>query len=339
MCPSLLRKDHQTRLVIGICTQQRDVLLRRLLNSILEQPAPREYTVHIIIIDNNTVPMNAKTLQGLPTRFDIKSIHEPNPGLVFARNRALQEAITADADWFIGVDDDEWVEKDWLAQIIAGIESQASLIQIGHCAFVYDDRLSPFLPPIQRPTAPAGMPPIIQATSNFVMHRSVFDPDVGYGMDFDPNFNESGGEDLEFFMRAKHQFGVAATSLPDAIAYENWNGVRATLPYRLKRAMRTQIAFYRIAKVHRKKGLDGNRLRNTQHIVLVTNRQLIYGLGYLVGGLGMLPFRRQTGQRMIGHALLRWARAAAVVPFVMGTTTLAYGPRAPHETIPRLNPK
>lgn len=311
-------------ILIGVCTRQRNALLRRLINSIQTQPLPSGYSVEILVIDNNDEPMTLQNLVGLPARFPISVVHERHIGLVHARNRALDEATTRGADWFVGVDDDEWVASDWLAEVVAGTQTATSPVMIAPCRYVYEG-LSHFLTPWQLPQRPLGSRPLVMATSNFVIHRRVFDKTKGAGLRFDLSFNECGGEDLEFFLRAERVHGWVPYWLPDAIVYENWNGNRATLRYRLTRTLRIQISAYQVARLHRRLGIHGSRAGNIMRVLLRVNRHTIYGAFGMICGLAMFPFRPGKGRHLIGGALERGARAIAVLPFIFQKTPVAYG--------------
>lgn len=232
------RQRRQKHIVIGICTRQRNTLLCRLIDSIMTQDAPIAFSVELLIVDNNDRPTAADAIDGMPGPFPITVVHEAQAGLVFARNRALDEASARQADWFIRLDDDEWVAPDWLSNLIIGMSTHGRPILIAPCRYIYDDHLSPFRRPFQIAKQTAGAAPAILATSNFAIERCIFCPETGSGLRFDPAFNESGGEDVEFFLRARRAFNWAPASWPSAVAYENWNGERATLGYHLKRTLR-----------------------------------------------------------------------------------------------------
>lgn len=318
----------QQHIVIGVCTRQRNALLCRLINSIMAQAVPTDYSVELLVVDNNESPTADNALSGLSGPFPITVVHEPQAGLVHARNRSLDEAVARWADWFLGLDDDEWVAADWLSCFISGLETMGRPVLMGPCERVYDQTLSPFLRAFQFPVRPLGDLPSVIATGNFAIHRSVFDPAHGPGLRFDMAFNESGAEDFEFFMRAKRQFGLEAASYPPARVYEDWNGVRATLGYGLTRAMRAQLNAYRANRIHRQAGIFGNRTRNTMRIMKHANRQMFVGLGSLALGLAYLPFNATQGRHLIGDAMSKGARVSAIFPFIFGSSPKAYGQSA-----------
>ncbi len=316
------------RIVIGVCTRQRNALLRRLIDSIGEQQIPSAYDVGILVVDNNDVPTATKALVGLSGQFPVTVVHEPQIGLVHARNRALDKAVARGADWFIGVDDDEWVADDWLARFIAAFETMRGPVLMAPCRYVYDDTLSPFLAPRQLPTNSRGARPAVMSTGNYALHRRVFDPRHGPGLRFDPAFNESGAEDLEFFLRAERTCGWVAAWVPDAVVFENWDGVRATLRYRMARSLRNQISAYQVARLHRRLGYHGSRLGNLVRVVMRVNRNMVLGTVSMAAGVALLPFAWRRGPVMIGKALERFVCAWAVLPFVFGASPVAYGARA-----------
>ena len=322
------QRSPQQRIVIGICTRQRNALLCRLINSIMAQAVPKAYSVELLVVDNNDSPMAADALSGLSGPFPITVVHEPRAGLVFARNRSLDEAVALQADWFLGLDDDMWVAGDWLSCFVAGLETIGRPVLMGPCERIYDNTRSPFLRAFQFPVRPLGDFPSVIATGNCAIHRCVFDPENGAGLRFDIAFNESGGEDFEFFMRAKRTFGWDAASYPLARTYEDWDGVRGTLGYWLSRAMRGQLNVYRANRTHRQAGIFGSRKRNTTRILTRVNRQVFHGVGSLMIGLAHLAFDRAKGRHLIGDAMIKGARISAILPFIFGLIPAAYGQRA-----------
>jgi len=314
-------------LVIGVCTRRRNALLRRLLESLACQAQPEGYDVMVFIIDNNDVPSATEALQDLPSHFPISVVHEPRAGLVFARNRALDEAVNADADWFIGVDDDEWVADDWLAQLIDGMQALKRPILLGPVVFEYDDTLSPYLEPFQIKIKERGRRPSAFQSGNMALHRQVFDPAYGPGLRFDPALNQSGGEDVEYFRRAERQWGWVPASWPDAVAFESWSGDRATLRYRIHYAWRICAIIYRVEWLHCRLGLRSKRSMFLLRALGNLWSNLVYGvIGLLIGSV-QLPFWPETARLMVGRALLRGARAVGILSFFVGIPVRSYADR------------
>lgn len=321
------RSDNEPamRIVIGICTRGRHALLRRLIDSIWTQPKPVGYDIELVVIDNNDTASAEIALDGLSPYFPITVIHEPRTGLVFARNRALETAVARDATWFIGVDDDEWVADNWLAMMIKGIATMEREIIVGRCDLIYDDTLSPYVKPRQFVVREKGRRPPVPSTGNFALHRSVFDAAYGPGLRFDLYFNERGGEDTEFFWRAERKHKWVSASLPDAVVFEDYNGVRATLRYRLHRSLRTQLTVHQVARRHRVLGIHGSRTKNTLRILRRLNFYIFNSILDLITGVAMLPFDVPQAQLKLGSAMERSVRALAIVMFVCGASVKVYG--------------
>lgn len=317
-------------IVIGICTRQRNALLRRLLESIWSQPEPADYDIDIVIIDNNDTPHVTSVIDNLPQKFTITVFHESRAGLVHARNRILDAATEWKADWIIGVDDDEWVAEDWLAQFIAGLEILNAHVIVGTSHFIYEG-LTPYLPPIQQVPLIAGRQSAVLSTANFALHKTVFDPAHGPGLRFDMRFNESGGEDYEFMLRAERAYDFPPIGWPFAITYEGWEGKRATLRYRMTRYQREQNARFQVAALHRRQGLHGSWLGNLIRQVLQINRLLVFGVGYVLAGYLSFALGRPRAREKIGVGMLKLARVAAVAPYLWGTTLVGYGANAPKD--------
>lgn len=135
----------------------------------------------------------------------------------------------------------------------------------------------------------------------------------------------TGGEDSEFFLRAKRQHGIVIASWPNAIAYEKQRGHRLTLSYHLNRTLSAQTCGFYIAELHRKNRI----IENPAPLGLMLTRRTIksVGSGLYVLSLGLLtlPFATARGQRMIGLGLEHLSRAFAVLPFLFGKSYRRYG--------------
>ncbi|PJI91614.1 GT2 family glycosyltransferase [Yoonia maricola] len=321
----MLSTSIRQRLAIGICTRQRHALLRRLLESIWEQPAPEHYDVEIIVVDNNDAPLVAPEDFDHPAKFKLTVLHEAKPGLVNARNRVLDAAIAMNADWLIGVDDDEWVSADWLDQFIIGIETLDTSIIVAAKQIVYPKTTNRFIKRLRQEQLPAGADTTIFSTANFAMHKRVFAPDHGPALRFHFAFNESGGEDFEFMLRAKHQYGFRAAKWPYAIVTEEFDGKRETFRYHVKRQLLNQVTRYHVLALHRTMGVRGSHLGNAKKIFLITNKFAIFGTAECMRGAALLIMGQPTAYEIVGSGLFKWARALAVFPYLFGKTVVAYG--------------
>jgi len=318
-------RSERPLIAIGICTRQRNALLRVLLESIWAQPLPPEHDVEVIIVDNNDAPTVTPAIIDFPPKFKITLIHEAKAGLVNARNRVFDEAAAIGADWLIGVDDDEYVAADWLAEFIRGIETLDADIIIAARHVVYSDATSPFVERIRNDQFPAGEESKLFSTANFAVSKQIFDSGDGLGLRFHPSLNESGGEDYEFFLRAKYAHGVKPVKWPYAVANENLDGKRAQFRYQFRRRLIDQLTCYRVAALHRATGVRGTRRGNAMKLYQRPIRFAVFGTAECLLGVFQLLTARENARKLIGKGLLRWARALAIFPYFMGKSAVHYG--------------
>jgi glycosyltransferase involved in cell wall biosynthesis len=93
------------KLTFAFCTYNRSKRLANLVSAMRAQSCPIPF--EILAVDNNSSDATGdvlKQLAQLPGPL-LRCVHEPNQGIVAARNRAIQEAI--DSDILVFIDDDE----------------------------------------------------------------------------------------------------------------------------------------------------------------------------------------------------------------------------------------
>lgn len=93
-------------LTVAICTKDRTNNLARCLDSLLQLP---QSNLEILVIDN--APSDWQTKDLVTQLPGIKYVCEPNPGLDFARNRAIVEAK---GKILAFIDDDVVIDRNWL---------------------------------------------------------------------------------------------------------------------------------------------------------------------------------------------------------------------------------
>jgi len=312
-------------IAIGICTRQRNTLLRFLLESIWAQPKPPDYDVEIIIVDNNDTPTVAPEIADLSPKFKLTVTHESKAGLVNARNRVLEIAESIDADWLIGIDDDEYVEPDWLAQFIRGFKTLDADIIVAARRIIYGPETSPYVNRLKHEQLPAGEESKILSTANFAVSKRIFHSKRGLGLRFHPCLNESGGEDYEFLSRARIAHGIIPVKWPFAISTENFDGKRAEFRYQFRRRLLDQLTRYRVATLHRRTGVQGTRTGNAAKLFQKTIRYIVYGSAECISGGVQFLLGRKYARQVVGGGLLKWARALAVIPYFMGRSAVHYG--------------
>lgn len=100
---------------VAICTYNRWSLLKRTLDSLFSQSAPSAINWELLVIDNASTDSTASEVKALlPAHPELKYFSEPNPGISFARNKALRKFR---GDLLCFLDDDATVEKDYIEKI------------------------------------------------------------------------------------------------------------------------------------------------------------------------------------------------------------------------------
>ncbi|SIT77117.1 Glycosyltransferase, GT2 family [Yoonia rosea] len=319
-------------LSIGICTFKRNEPLIELLESIGAQTGQIDADIVILIVDNNPIPSVPLDCVRNSTPYSVKVVHEPHTGLVHARNRLFDLAEESGVDWLIGVDDDVIAEPDWLSEWIRGLNAARTDILIGSVKLKFHAGASPYLSrrPFSNPEV--GKEPRVLATTNYAVSQRVFSQSKGLALRYHPAFNHIGGEDAEFFLRAKRQHGYATGGWPSALVTEAQNGHRGTLRYHLNRTLCTQMNAYYIAALHRRDRLMDKPAPLALMLTRRTVKNLVSGFLRLGSGIAKLPYARTAAQQTIGMGLSDVTRAFAVVPYILGKKYRRYGNTATQGT-------
>lgn len=218
-------------------TFERPAGLRRAVQSLFAQTyADRGF--RLIIVDNTpqaTAKISAARLQrDCPDTIDMVFLHEPQPGVANARNKAMS-AVEGSLVAFL--DDDQCASEDWLERLLASYRRFPAAVTFGpvHTA----------LPATQlRHTAyfqaffartPFHKPGYVEQSYGCGNALVDFSAILGGAPWFDARMNEVGGEDDLLFARVRQSGGRFAWA-SDAHVYEHPPADRITLHYTLKRA-------------------------------------------------------------------------------------------------------
>jgi glycosyltransferase involved in cell wall biosynthesis len=100
------------KLTVAICTWNRAPLLRKTLESLAVQHKLCDANWDLLVVNNNCTDETDAVIADFESRLPIRGLHEPNPGLSNARNRAIAAAT---GDYIVWTDDDVVVCPDWLS--------------------------------------------------------------------------------------------------------------------------------------------------------------------------------------------------------------------------------
>ena len=198
----------------------------------------------VLICDNDgreqagKTVVQARSAQGY--RFKLTCIVEPKQGLSYARN-ALFEHIKAheNCDYIAMIDDDEWPSRHWLTHLEkTAIHTKADVVA-GPVRSVFEQETAPSYvaqcEQFRRKTKRTGPVPIVLSTENAFIKFTLLDT-ISKPW-FDPVFATTGGEDADFFYRAKRT-GATFAWANDAEIMESVPASRSTAQWARKRNFR-----------------------------------------------------------------------------------------------------
>ena len=203
MIKKLMNKDKFPKVVIGVCTYNRCLGLKRLLQSLIKLDYPN---FEIIVVDNNSTDQTAKIISEFEK---VKYIFEARQGLAYARNCLLNKC-GKDTEYLGMLDDDETVNEDWILRMLDCFQLDERIAVVG----------GPYIPCFEI-TPPAWMPYDFHAFNSEVRGIGAYSVRMAAGgnvmlrMDivrskkilFDYTLGYSGkvllsGEDNDFFCKA-----------------------------------------------------------------------------------------------------------------------------------------
>jgi len=223
------------------------------VKSVARLRIPAHVRVRVLIVENDTAPTFDR--QGVEGFFgnerndmDIDHVFRPEIGIAMARNAALEYARQARFDWLAFIDDDETVDHGWLERILLAAEEGGFVLTGGPVKPVASHRPSRVVDRLiwggyerqrRRHLLRAGRASragrgdrITIITNNWLFDLNA--PETG-DIRFDRRFDLTGGEDTDFYRRAK-QRGAKSGWAPAAIAYETIPAERLTIGYQFRRA-------------------------------------------------------------------------------------------------------
>ncbi|TFB51750.1 glycosyltransferase [Cryobacterium tagatosivorans] len=236
--------DARPRILIAVLTFRRPLDLEELLPALVDQAAGVGPEAHILVVDNDP-DAGARGLVRELGRFDpVAYVHEPEPGIAAARNRALAEASAYDLLVFI--DDDERPTDAWLAALLATYDSSRPAAVVGPVLSRYDTEPDLWIRAgrfFERRRHTTGTRVPLAATNNLLLDLEQV---RALGVTFDERFGLSGGSD-SLFTRQLHARGGEMIWCDEAVVIDVVPAVRLTRQWVLRRAFRMGNTWSRIA--------------------------------------------------------------------------------------------
>ncbi|WP_424348206.1 glycosyltransferase family 2 protein [Kocuria sp. CH-021] len=283
--------------VVAVLTYRRQRDLEALLPLLVDQVSRACYPSQVLVVDNDPDGQARATVTAVdgPVRY----IHEPEPGIAAARNRALDESRGARAVVFI--DDDERPGPDWLDTLVSHWRRSGATAVVGPVVSSFDMPLPIWVASgdfFRRRRLPTGTRVDVAATNNLLLDLNWVDRQ---GLRFDVAFGLSGGEDT-LFTRQLARLGGTMEWNDQALVTDVVPVARSTRGWVLQRALSSGNTWSRVSLELAESG--GERLRH--RVVLVGRGTLRLVVGTARAGWGTAVGRmdhQAKGARTVARGL------------------------------------
>ena len=244
------------RLTVAVLTYRRNAYLAELLPLLLAQAGQigQEACARVLVVDNDpragaaAVVAEAAEAAGAAGAAAGAGprpvhVHEPVPGIVAGRNRALREC--GDQDLLVFIDDDELPREDWLRALVASWREHGCAAVTGPTPPVYEEAPDAWVAAsgaFDSWRADDGARVPSADTGNLLLDLAVV---RGLGLRFDPRYGLSGGED-SLFTRSLTLAGATIRFATGAVVDKRVPPGRATRAWVLRRSFRSGSSWARV---------------------------------------------------------------------------------------------
>ena len=128
----------QLAVSVLVPTKNRSELLEKTLRALLDQTRTPD---EILVVDNGSTDNTDKVVKAIAARHpQVRHFLEPRPGVVHARNSAIQQADPA-SEVVLFLDDDCIPPRHWVEEMLMPLEYDEKIVSVGGgCAFGKDNR-------------------------------------------------------------------------------------------------------------------------------------------------------------------------------------------------------
>lgn len=220
-------QEINNNIAICVATFKRPGLLKCCLSKIKLLEIPKKNKVTLIIVDNDLNKSAEPTVKIFLKKYPlpIHYVIEPNRGIVYARNRLINEALLISSNLICFIDDDEFPKADWLIKHFFALFQHNADVTTGPVIPIDNENQ---VETINFPSKfKTGHIPRHVAAGNVLFKSKLVDEQ---NLRFDLTYNFTGGEDFHFFDRssAKKNNHIWVN---DAIIYEHVSQERKTKKY------------------------------------------------------------------------------------------------------------
>lgn len=226
--------------VVAMLTYRRPDDLAEAIPAVLEQTTALHPAALLLVVDNDPAGSAAAEVARWADR-GVRYVHEVEPGIAAARNRALNES--SGSDLLVFIDDDEHPEPGWLQALLDTHDRYRGAAVVGAVVSDYDAEPEPWITAgrfFDRRRLPTGTVTDVAATNNLLLDLAVV---RAAGLRFDARFAQSGGSDT-LFTRQLAQHGPLIWC-DEAVVVDRVPVTRLTRSWVLQRAFRSGNSWVR----------------------------------------------------------------------------------------------
>lgn len=256
---------------------QRSTALRHVLETFTAR-LRTQHNVKIVVVDNNPLPQERRFVEVFSAKspYDISYVYEPAAGVSNARNAGLAAVTTR----FVAfLDDDMEITPEWVDGLIETALDHGTGLVFGPVEARFPDptdprneHLAPFFERLIRQGQKGEIYETLGTGGCLIDLNNCEMPNPP----FDPNLNESGGEDDIFFDNIR-MTGTRVGYAPRAVSYEIVPADRITPRYIKKRNFGYGQAPSRISASRGRRGWPGI----VRHMTIGSAQFAVYGGLYL----------------------------------------------------------
>lgn len=275
------------KIVIAIPTYKRTEMLKKLILSIKDCIINKSIIgeIRIIVVDNDIEKSAEDTVKNLllenPEIQNVVYYNFTQKGLSNVRNEMLRKSFELNPDFIVFIDDDEFVSKEWLNEMVKTIITNEADIARGPVFVEIAENTPDYISCwFDRENYPDNSRLDKLSSGNLIMRRTSLQK---FGIWFDNRFNTIGSEDSFFGIQLLKKDAKIYWAAK-AITYETIPDKRANLSWLLKRNYRVAGTFIYILKVEK------------EYFKLVKKAiiSLIYiFIGFFATVLMLLPIKRR----------------------------------------------
>jgi glycosyltransferase involved in cell wall biosynthesis len=273
-------------------TYNRCRVLRAALGSVLEQRTGDAFTYEVLVVDDGSTDETRQVVAEMAAAapVPVRYLRADGEGVGTARNRGIRAAR---GDWIAFTDDDQVVEPDWLAELMAAARRTGADAVGGIRLLQLAPDRGADVPPgcraylgemVVEAEAPVRARRDLPDTGNSLVARHVFERAGWF-----PARAPFGGSDLDFFQHV-HECGLSIWRTPRAVVHHLIPPYRLEPDYLKWIARRVGVNFARV---------DGERLGRAGAALIAVaraGRALMRDLPRVLWGR-----LRGHGSRRIGH--------------------------------------